>query len=354
MVAKRRSAKIKLGLIGCGSQGCYLSEAATLTEAFDLVACADIKLEAAQKAACQCGYRQTYSDYRELLSEADLEAVIVATTHHQLHPAALAALQEGKHVLVEKPMALRAAEGQELVEAACKAQVRLMVGYSLRFMPPRLLMKQLLERGVIGEVRQVLAGQCIGRMGGWLGDPAAGGGPLYYIGSHALDQMLWAVGAPATHVSAEMNRDEPGGVETEAIINLRFASGALGQLMTSQTLGGRYGWLDILGTEGRLRVQWESDSLWVQSAVLQEYAHLTEIVVPPSAYLPAFSRTARASLSGFTYIRTWVAELTEFAAAIREKRAPSVTGEEGVRVLEVLDAAFESDRKGARVEIRRV
>jgi len=343
--------RVKLGLIGCGAQGRYLSEAAAVTEAVEFTACADVKAESAEMAAREFGYERTYSNYCEILAEADLEAVIVATTHAQLHPCALAALQGGKHALVEKPMALRAADGRELVEAARAAGVNLMVGYSLRFMPPRILMKRLLDQGAIGEVRQVLAGQCIGVMGGWLGDPAQGGGPLYYIGTHALDQILWVVGQPAERVSAEMNRAEPGGCETEAMVNIRFQGGALGQLVTSQTFGGRYGWLDVLGTAGRLRAQWESDVLTVQSTIVDEYRNLTEITVPPTAYLPTPGATARARLSGSAYIRTWANELTEFVNSIREARPPSVSGEDGVRVLEVLDAAFESQRTGEMVGV---
>jgi len=338
--------RIKLGLIGSGAQGRYLSEAAAIADAFEFVACADVRPESAEQTARECGYGSTYADHRQMLAKADVEAVIVATTHAQLQPCALAALQGGKHALVEKPMALRAAEGRELVEAARAAGVNLMVGYSLRFMPPRILMKRLLEEGVIGEVRQVMAGQCIGAMGGWLGDPAQGGGPLFYIGTHALDQILWVVGRPAERVCAEMNRAEPGGCETEAMVNIRFEGGALGQLVTSQTFGGRYGWLDVLGTAGRIRVQWESDVLTIQSTVIPEYANLTEITVPPTAYLPPPGYDARASLRSSAYIRTWANELTEFANSIREGRPPSVSGEDGVGVLEVLDAAFESARTG--------
>ena len=348
--------KLKLGLIGSGSQGRYLSEAAGCTDAVEFVACCDPNPAATEEAVRLIGYREAYSDCSQMLAQADIEAVIVATVHDQLQPAAMAAAQAGKHVLVEKPMALCAADARELVSAAESAGVRLMVGYSLRFMPPRVLMRRLLDEGAVGEVKQVMAGQCIGGMGGWLGEREHGGGPLFYIGTHALDQMIWAVGARAERVSAEMNWAETGGVETggvetDAMINIRFENGALGQLVASQTLGGRYGWLDVLGSAGRIRAQWESDSLWVQSSAIPEYANLTEITVPPTAYIPAPARAAVAQVSGFAYIRTWAAELTEFVSAIREDRPPSVTGEDGVRVLEVLDAAFESARSGEMVAV---
>ena len=177
-------------------------------------------------------------------------------------------------------------------------------------------------------------------MGGWLGERKHGGGPLYYIGTHALDQMIWVASSRAKRVTAEMNFRDGGGVELEAMINIRFENGILGQLVASQTLGGRYGWIDVLGTKGRIRAQWESDSLWIQSGIIPEYANLTEIALPPTAGLLPAPQTATAQLSGFAYVRTWATELKEFADAINEDREPSVTGEDGVRVLEVMDAAF--------------
>ncbi len=343
---------IGLGLIGSGSQGRYLSEAAALSEGVAFAACADINPEAARKAMAQCGYARAYPDTESLLADPAVDAVIVATTHDQLCPSALAALRAGKHVLVEKPMALTAADGRKLVGAARQAGVNLMVGYTLRFMPARVLMKRLLDEGALGEVTHIIAGQCIGGMGGWLGDPARGGGPLLYIGTHVLDQVLWVAGRPAERVFAEVNRAQSG-VEADAMITVRFGGGLVAQVCTSQTLGGRYGWIDVLGTQGRLRAEWESNVVSVESRPVEAYRHLTEIHVPPTAYLPATRPDATASLTGHAYIRMWGAELTEFLASIREGRPPCVTGEDGVRVLEVTDATFESGRTGEPVRIPR-
>ncbi len=110
--------KIRLGLIGSGSQGRYLSEAAAITEAFEFVACADPNPDATTEAQRLIGYGATYAEPAKMLAGEELDAVIVATIHDQLQPQALAALNAGKHVLVEKPGALTAAGGQELVDTA--------------------------------------------------------------------------------------------------------------------------------------------------------------------------------------------------------------------------------------------
>jgi predicted dehydrogenase len=342
---------IKLGLIGCGGQGGYLSEAAAVSGRADLVACADLDLERAEQFAAQFGYTDFFGSAAEMFDEADVEAVIVATSHDHLQPAALEAVEAGKHALVEKPMALTAEAGQELVDAADEADVRLMCGYTLRFLPERQEMRRLLEEGAVGEVTHVLSGQLIGAMGGWLADRTRGGGPLYYVGSHALDFLLWMAGAEVDSVYADINWAEDESVETDVSIAIRFANGVLGQLLTSQRMGGRYGWCDVVGTAGRLRSEWENDEVFVQSQAMDAYRNPTHIAVPSDAHHPPYDRDAGARLTGFKYVRSWAAEFTEFADAIREGREPSVSGEDAVRALEVIDAAFESDEIGGPVEL---
>lgn len=343
--------KLQFGLIGCGSQGQYLSEALAMTGMADLAACCDVKAEAAEQARACLGFEEAYGDCEEMLSRALLDAVIVATTHDQLQPAALAAVSAGKHVLVEKPMALNAAEGRELVTAAQDAGVNLMVGYTLRFMPERILMKQLLDEGAVGEIAHVIAGQVIGGLSGWLADPARGGGPLLYVGTHVLDQVLWVVGSRAERVFAEVTWKEEGGVEAGVDLTIRFASDVVAQVCTSQKMGGRYGWLDIIGSAGRVRTEWESNELYVESRAIDAYRHPARIEVPMEPYLPPVEPGARGSMVAVKYLRMWAAELAEFCNSIIEKRPPTVTGEDAVWVLEVTDAVFESARTGGSVEL---
>lgn len=343
---------LRFGLIGCGHQGRYLCEALTAAGGASLVACADPDPAARDRATAQFGFAHAYADGREMVATEDLDAVIVATVHDQLQPMALAAVEAGCHVFVEKPMALDYPHGRRLVDAAKSRGVKLMVGYALRYKPDRILMRELLSRGAIGEVIHAFAGQLIGRMGGWLAEREHGGGPLLYVGSHALDQVLWMVGRRPERVYAEINPAPESDVEADALLTIRFDGGCVAQVATSQRLGGRYGWLDLLGTGGRMRSEWESYRLAVESRTFPEYEHLTYIEVPPTAYLPAFRPDAVMTLPSWYYLRMWAAEMVEFTAAIREDREPAMSGEDGLRCLAVMDAAHESARTGRAVEVR--
>ncbi len=329
---------IRLGLIGCGGQGGYLSEAAAITGRCDLVACADIDAERAEEFAEQFGYAEWFGNAAEMLDESDVEAVMVATPHDALSENASDAAEAGKHVLVEKPMAQTPRGARYLVEAARENDVRLMCGYTLRFLPERQEMRRLLDEGAVGEVTHVTSGQLIGPLSGWLADTGRGGGPMKYVGSHALDFLMWMAGAPVNEVYAHVNFAEDGSVETDVSVSIHFEGGIMGQLLTSQRMGGRYGWCDVIGTAGRLRTEWESDELYVESRTMPEYANPTRIKVPQSAHHPDYARDAAARLTGFKYVRSWAAEITEFADAIREGRDPSVSGEDALRVVEVMEA----------------
>lgn len=342
--------KLKFGLIGCGGQGRYLSDALNLTGQAEMAACADLKPEAAEAAARQCGYRKTYGDAKEMLSKADLDAVIVATMHDQLQPCGMAVVEAGKHLFIEKPMALNAGDGRKLVEAARKARVKIMVGYTLPFLPARVRMKQLLKQGTIGRIVHVTAGQIIGKMGGWLADPKHGGGPLLYVGTHCLYQVLDVVEGKTERVFAEVKFTETG-VDEECLITIRFAGGVVAQAITSQRMGGRYGWIDLIGSSGRLRSEWESNALVVQSQANPAYRDLTTIEVPAESVGPPAGLGVMASVSGFKYVRAWAAEFMDFIAAIREDREPAVNGEAGLRVLEICDAVIESGKTGKPISL---
>lgn len=342
---------LRFGLIGCGSQGRYLSEALRMTGRAQLTACADVRAEAAETARARCGYQKAYNDYLEMLAVAPLDAVIVATTHDQLFPCAMAAAKAGKHVFVEKPMALNARDGMTLANTARDARVKLMVGYTLRFMPDRILMKRLLDEGAIGSVAHLGGGQLIGGMGGWLGEKAHGGGPLYYIGAHIIDTVLWLAGCGPERVYAEIDWKEGSDVEAGVQMVLRFPGGVTGQVCTSQKLGGRYGWVDVMGSGGRMRAEWESHDLTIQSTVRPEYRHLTTLHLTQLDYMPPVQPDAEARVSGFGYVRFWMSEFAQFIDAIENNTEPPVTGTDGVRVLQVIDAAFESAQTGKPVDV---
>ena len=344
-------ARLRFGLIGGGVQGCCLSEAARLSGAVELVACADLNRDAAERAASICGYGETFVDSETMLSKANVDAVIVATAHDQLQPMGMQVVRAGKHLFIEKPMALTAAAARELVAAAAAAGVKMMVGYTLPFMAPRVRMKQLLAQGAVGDIALVFAGQIINPLtSGWLADAKRGGGPLFYVGTHVIYQVLDVVERRARRVYAEVSRNQAG-VEEACLFTVHFDGGVVAQIATSQQLDGRYGWIDVVGTAGRMRSEWERPELTVQSTVIDAYKNETVIFVPEDSIGPQMEQGKVASLMAYKYIRAWASEFQDFIGAINEDRQPAVTGEDGLRVLEITDAIIESGRTAQPVEL---
>ncbi|MCD6351210.1 MAG: Gfo/Idh/MocA family oxidoreductase, partial [Armatimonadetes bacterium] len=128
-------AQVRLALIGCGRMGrSLISSVPDIPEA-ELVLAVDAVEEAAQSVAEEFGCEAT-TDLEAALARDDIEAVILATPNHMHAPNAIQAAQAGKHVFTEKPMALSAADAADMVRAARQADVKLMVGQVLRYLPP--------------------------------------------------------------------------------------------------------------------------------------------------------------------------------------------------------------------------
>jgi predicted dehydrogenase len=152
---------LRVGLIGCGYQGRWLARAAAETPRLRVTACADPDVNAAQQTAAYASEAVVYAAAEDLIAQADVDAVFVATPHHLLAPYALLAVRGGKHVLAEKPSALHAAEAAELETAVAQAGVTFMAGYSFRYFREPRLVHELLTAGAVGPIQAICGG--IGR-----------------------------------------------------------------------------------------------------------------------------------------------------------------------------------------------
>ena len=329
--------ELRIGLIGAGRHGRYIAPFIREAGNVRLVAATDPSEEARARAIADCGFERAYADHRQMLAEERLDAVIVATPHHLLRESCLAAVAAGCHVFVEKPMAINRREGAEVVAAARNARVRLMVGYCQRYTAVRTAMRALVEQGAVGEITAVTAGKGGEPLSGWLADPKQGGGQMLFLGCHLTDQVLWLVGSPVQRVYAEMTlRSDTGSDETTAC-TLRFANGVPAELLVSQRVGAYLDYVEVLGSAGRIRAEWPTMMLHVHSMALPAYNSPTSIRLLDESHKPMY-----------------VAELREFVAAIREGRDPAITGEDGLRVLAVIDAVFESARTGRVVDLETI
>jgi predicted dehydrogenase len=259
---------------------------------------------------------EIYTDWREMLDRAPMDAVLICTPHHLHTEPAVAALERGLHVLVEKPMALTAEDAWSMVEAARKADCVLMATYAGRFSGQTRTAKCLLDEGRIGALRQLaiaftayrrflwtaeempagwrtIAAQSglpaeffanWGRQGHWFTEPEkVGGGMFADVGAHQVSMALYLGGAPPTEVVAFT---ESVGLSVECFVSAqaRLANGVMVSLISADANPGAVvgkGMWTAIGDEGTLTADWNGD-LWIDVDGRQEQAELTVPRIDPA------------------------------------------------------------------------
>jgi len=234
----------------------------------------------AERVAHALEIPEVYPDWQTMVAAQNVDVVSIVTPPHLHAEMAIAALQAGKHVICEKPMALNMAEAEAMLAAAQAAPNQLaIIDHELRFHPQRVELRRLLREGYVGELIAIH----LDRLGserlnpalpwGWLYDEKQGGGMLCAVGSHLLDLARWLVGRvdaltaqlqighhwrhnPATGTPQPVTADD------HAQLLLHFANLAQGSLTVSGIIPGGYGMnTTIIGTEGALRLD-NRDQLW--------------------------------------------------------------------------------------------
>ena len=192
------SERLRIGIVGCGgiANGKHLPSLKAINRA-DIVAFCDLIPERAEKACAEYGAEgaKTYTDYHRLLEDKSIDVVYVLTPNRMHAQVSIDALNAGKHVMCEKPMAKTAADARAMVEAAKKSGKKLTIGYQHRHKPEARYLKSVIERGDLGDIYYAHA-YAIRRRGtpNWgvfLNEYEQGGGPLIDIGTHSLDLTLY-------------------------------------------------------------------------------------------------------------------------------------------------------------------
>ncbi len=188
----------KVGIIGCGgiANGKHMP-ALKKVKNCEMVAFCDIVPERAEKAAADYGVQnaKVYTDYKELLLDKSIDVVHVCTPNRSHSFITVDALEAGKHVMCEKPMAINSAEAKKMLDAAERTGKLLSIGYQNRFRDDSVYLKQEVEDGTFGDIyyakATALRRRAVPTWGVFLNEYEQGGGPLIDIGTHALDLTLW-------------------------------------------------------------------------------------------------------------------------------------------------------------------
>lgn len=192
--------KLKIGIIGCGGiANCKHMPSLAKVKECEMVAFCDIVPERAEKAKKDFGTAdaKVYTDYKQLLEDKSIDVVHVLTPNIDHSYITVDALNAGKHVMCEKPMAINSAEAKKMLDAAKATGKKLTIGYQGRQRPDSLFAKRACDEGVLGDIyyarATALRRRGVPTWGVFIEEDKQGGGPLIDIGTHALDLTLWTM-----------------------------------------------------------------------------------------------------------------------------------------------------------------
>jgi len=321
-----------IGIIGCGRIG---EKRAGALGSGRLLACSDMDENRADALASRTGARK-FTHWEELLALPDLEAVIVATTHDSLAAITLAAVEAGKHVLVEKPAARSAAEIGPLMEAAARRGVKVRVGYNHRCHRAFRKGYELYKSDELGELMFVRARYGHGGRPGyekeWRAIPGiSGGGELIDQGSHLIDLSRWFLGdfTDVQGVAETCFWNMP--VDDNAFMLLKTADRRVAFLHASCTEWKNTFSMEIYGRKGKLEISGLGGSYGVER--LTHYRMLPEMG-PPETMIWEFPMEDD----------SWGYELAEFYDDIRLDREPVPGLKDAWETLKIISRIYEESR----------
>jgi predicted dehydrogenase len=327
---------LRLAIVGLGYWGPNLAR--NLARVGELAWACDLSPENRDRYGRLYPEARTTGDLDEVLADPALDAVAIATSVPTHHPLGMRVLAAGKHLFVEKPLALSTAEARELVEAAEAADRRLMVGHLLLFHPGLRKVKQLIRSGDLGTLRY-LYGVRVN-----LGKIRADENALWSLGAHDIAVLLDLIGERPYELQARGECYVRPGVEDVVFGYLKFASGVVAHLHLS--------WLDPHKTRSLTVVGSDKMVVFDDMESDRKVTVYDKGITQPRAdtygeYVGV--RSGDISIPRVTSDEPLRLEVEEFAAAIREQRAPLSDGHSGIAVVEVLEGLQRSLDEGGRV-----
>jgi predicted dehydrogenase len=349
-----RNRKIHVGVIGVGgiSRDQHLPGWAGVPFA-EVAALADVSEEALTRAGATASVpaSRQFRDWRDLVAMDELDVVDICTPNQTHVPIALAALQAGKHVLCEKPLATTAADVQLLIETARSAERLLMAAQHFRFQTSTRQLKAVIDEGKLGDIyyarAQWLRRRYVPGRPTFIESRHSGGGPALDIGVHVVDLAFWLLGAPEpVSVSAMTSerlahRPDLGGywgdwdrqrfdVEDFAVAFVRFANGAVLTLETS--------WLLFQPEREVVR--------------LQCYGTRGGAIWPDGVLAGETDREPwDLTLEELPKVKAFHAEILQFALAVRDSLPSPVPPEQSLRVARILEGVYRSAREQREVSL---
>lgn len=329
---------LRVAIMGLGSYGTRVAEA--------MQSCTKVKLVGiisgtpSKITAWQSKYNipekncYNYENFDAIKDNPDIDAVYIITPNALHKNQAIRVAKAGKHVISEKPMALNAHEGQEMIDACKKANVKLLVGYRMHFEAKTLEVIRMRQAGELGKIVffQGLCGFKIGDPTQWrLNKQLAGGGSIMDIGIYAINGARYMVGEDPVWVTAQETKTDTikfkEGVDETIQFQFGFPSGAIASCLSSYSMNG----LDRFYLNGN-----------------KGFAEL----LPSTGYGPIKGKTNKGELTQ-AHVTHQTVQMEEFSAIILEGKKPivPVDGEEALKDLKIIDAIYASVKNNKKVNL---
>jgi predicted dehydrogenase len=284
------------------------------------------------------------TDYRELLRDPAVEIVDIVTSSGSHSSIALEALEAGKHVLVEKPMAMTSAEADKLLALARSKGLTLGVVSQRRFEDQHQAVKKAVDSGAIGKLLLVEVScpyyrdQAYYDSADWRGKIATDGGAIMNQGIHSVDLMLWFAGPAKTVLGRTATQTHRMEAEDLALAIVTFESGAFGTIMASTSIQpGFTPCLNLYGEKGTVKLDGASIAHWTVPGVAK-----------PEGEQQASAAVRGPLLSNF---RMHQRNIEDFLRAVEEGRPPLVSGDDGRRAVRLIESLYASNASGGPVSV---
>jgi len=323
-------ARLRIGVVGAGAVlGRYHVPAINGVPEVVRSIIVDADPARARQAAARHGFPRWSSDLADLVRYSDLAIVLVPNGLHAKISCEL--LSNGIHVLCEKPMARNVDECRGMIEASLRGRTLLCIGHNRRFRPHVVLGRQLLQKGLIGDLTHIMAEE--GSPSDWprsasYFDPIqAGGGALLDVGIHSIDLIRWLAGE-FEEVEYKGNASETC-VESEAEMSFCLSTGCKGKLIASRNRDLAQ-MLTLTGTDGFLEIGLWEPHVGMRASKGKAFQNFSRHDVAVSRRPPQDS--------------SFVEQLRHFASAIRGEEAVFVTAEEGMAAVDVVSRAYSAGK----------
>ena len=372
--------KVRIGIIGCGAivQRAYLPgfsapDSALAKNAMQghyhngcvdsqVVAIADLNEPLASQLAQNYGIANAYSDWHQIINSPEIDAVCVATPNVLHAEMVIAALKAGKHVLVEKPMAISWQDVKEMVSIAVASRLVLMVNHSFRYNPIYEKAREVIQSGLLGEIYSIRGRFSYAGPEHWTGSKTtwfldkrmAGGGALFDAGIHAVDLIRFLINKPVVHVGSLLSTLEKKiEAEDNSVTVMKFEDGSLGTLEASWTTRPGEIVTSVYGSEGNMLIDMGEGSASLSG---QQSPPLSVLFAPPATTYMNMKMP-----KGQLRIPVYIPEIEEdskvggpyrhFVDCIQRGKEPLSSGKDAMSSMEVLFASYLSNESSKLIKL---